>query len=53
MKNDRVMDYDGNKVYLKSGKEIIASNNVIWAAGVTGNVISWTSIKKALARQQI
>ena len=37
--NDRVVDYDGDKVYLKSG-EIIASNNVIWAAGVTGNVIS-------------
>lgn len=37
--NDRVVDYDGDKVYLKSG-EIIASNNVIWAAGVTGNIIS-------------
>lgn len=36
---DRVVDYDGDKVFLKSGK-IIASNNVIWAAGVTGNVIS-------------
>ncbi|MGI9652825.1 NAD(P)/FAD-dependent oxidoreductase [Chryseobacterium sp. RLHN22] len=33
-----VTDYDGDKVYLKSGKEI-PSNNVIWAAGVTGNVI--------------
>lgn len=33
-----VTDYDGNKVYMKSGKEI-PSNNVIWAAGVTGNVI--------------
>lgn len=37
--NDRVVDYDGDKVYLKSGKNI-ASNNVIWAAGVTGNIIS-------------
>ena len=37
-KNIRVTDYDGNKVYMKSGKEI-PSNNVIWAAGVTGNVI--------------
>jgi NADH dehydrogenase len=33
-----VTDYDGDKVHLKSGKEI-PSNNVIWAAGVTGNVV--------------
>lgn len=39
MKNERVTDYDGNKVYMQSGKEI-PSNNVIWAAGVTGNVIA-------------
>lgn len=36
--NDRVVDYDADKVYLKSGN-IIPSNNVIWAAGVTGNII--------------
>lgn len=36
--NDRVIDYDNDKVYLKSGN-IIPSNNVIWAAGVTGNII--------------
>lgn len=36
--NDRVTDYDGDKVYLSSGN-IIPSNNVIWAAGVTGNII--------------
>jgi NADH dehydrogenase len=36
--NDRVVDYDNDKVYLKSGT-IIPSNNVIWAAGVTGNII--------------
>ena len=36
--NDRVTDYDGDRVYLSSGN-IIPSNNVIWAAGVTGNVI--------------
>ena len=36
--NDRVIDYDGDKVFLKSGKNI-PSNNVIWAAGVTGNII--------------
>lgn len=33
-----VTDYDGDKVIMKSGKEI-PSNNVIWAAGVTGNVV--------------
>ncbi|TXF77383.1 NAD(P)/FAD-dependent oxidoreductase [Chryseobacterium sp.] len=38
MSGEMVVDYDGDKVYLKSGKEIPA-NNVIWAAGVTGNVI--------------
>ena len=36
--NDRVTDYDGDRVYLSSGN-IISSNNVIWAAGVTGNII--------------
>jgi NADH dehydrogenase len=39
LKNERVTDYDGNKVFFQSGKEI-PSNNVIWAAGVTGNVIA-------------
>ncbi|AZB10054.1 NAD(P)/FAD-dependent oxidoreductase [Chryseobacterium sp. G0162] len=38
MSGEVVTDYDGDKVHLKSGKEI-PSNNVIWAAGVTGNVI--------------
>ncbi|MEC5157121.1 NAD(P)/FAD-dependent oxidoreductase [Chryseobacterium sp. MP_3.2] len=33
-----VTDYDGDKVYMKSGKTI-PSNNVIWAAGVTGNIV--------------
>ncbi len=33
-----VIDYDGDKVSMQSGKSI-ASNNVIWAAGVTGNII--------------
>lgn len=33
-----VTEYDGDKVYMKSGKEV-PSNNVIWAAGVTGNVV--------------
>lgn len=35
---ERVKDYDGDKVYLESGKTI-PSNNVIWAAGVTGNIL--------------
>ena len=38
LKGEMVTDYDGDKVSMKSGKSI-ASNNVIWAAGVTGNII--------------
>lgn len=38
MSAEMVTDYDGDKVYLQSGKTI-ASNNVIWAAGVIGNII--------------
>lgn len=38
MSDEFVTDYDGDKVSMKSGKTI-ASNNVIWAAGVTGNII--------------
>lgn len=38
MSGEVVTEYDGDIVHLKSGKEI-PSNNVIWAAGVTGNVI--------------
>lgn len=38
MRGEMVTDYDGDRVYMKSGKTI-ASNNVIWAAGVTGNII--------------
>lgn len=35
---ERVIDYDGDVVSMQSGK-VIPSNNVIWAAGVTGNII--------------
>lgn len=35
---ERVVDYDGDVVSMQSGK-VIPSNNVIWAAGVTGNII--------------
>lgn len=38
MRDKMVVDYDGDQVFLKSG-ESIPSNNVIWAAGVTGNII--------------
>lgn len=38
LSGEYVTDYDGNKVHMKSGMEI-PSNNVIWAAGVTGNII--------------
>lgn len=38
LNNERVVDYDGDKVFLKSGKTI-PSNNVLWAAGVRGNII--------------
>lgn len=39
MSGEVVTEYDGDKVHLKSGKSI-PSNNVIWAAGVTGNVVA-------------
>ncbi|MEC5395378.1 NAD(P)/FAD-dependent oxidoreductase [Bergeyella sp. RCAD1439] len=38
MNGERVTDYSDGVVHLASGKAI-PSNNVIWAAGVTGNVI--------------
>jgi NADH:ubiquinone reductase (H+-translocating) len=38
MSQEYVTEYDGDKVHMKSGKTI-PSNSVIWAAGVTGNVI--------------
>lgn len=38
MKNERVTDYDGETVTMASGNTI-PTTNVIWAAGVTGNII--------------
>lgn len=38
LKNERVTDYDGEVIYMQSGNSI-PTNNVIWAAGVTGNII--------------
>ncbi len=40
--DDLVIDYDGDKVFLKGGS-VIPSNNVIWAAGVSGNIIEGLS----------
>ena len=42
MKGEIVTAYDGDRVLLANGKEIPA-NNVIWAAGVTGNIIEGLS----------
>ncbi len=39
LSDEFVTGYDGNSVFMKSGKSI-PSNNVIWAAGVTGNIIN-------------
>ena len=36
--NERVTDYDGEVIHMASGNSI-PTNNVIWAAGVTGNII--------------
>jgi NADH dehydrogenase len=36
--NSRVLDYDGQHVFLDGGKAI-ATNTLVWAAGVTGNKI--------------
>jgi NADH dehydrogenase len=52
MSGEVVTDYDGDKVHLKSGKEI-ASNNVIWAAGVTGNVIDGFPEEKLVRNRYI
>lgn len=38
LSGEKVVDYDGDIVFLESGGQI-PSNNVIWAAGVTGNLI--------------
>lgn len=38
LKNERVTDYDGEVIKMASGNSI-PTNNVIWAAGVTGNTI--------------
>ncbi len=52
MSGEIVTDYDGDKVYMKSGKEI-PSNNVIWAAGVIGNVIDGFPSEKLIRNRYI
>ncbi|WP_284461477.1 FAD-dependent oxidoreductase, partial [Chryseobacterium sp.] len=52
MSGEVVTEYDGDKVHLKSGKEI-PSNNVIWAAGVTGNVIDGFPEEKLIRNRYI
>lgn len=47
-----VVDYDGDRVLMKSGKQI-PSNNVIWAAGVTGNVIDGFPTEKLVKNRYI
>lgn len=52
MSGEIVTDYDGDKVYMKSGKQI-PSNNVIWAAGVVGNVIDGFPTEKLIRNRYI
>lgn len=52
LSGEYVTEYDGDRVYMKSGKQI-ASNNVIWAAGVIGNVIDGFSQENILKNRYI
>jgi NADH dehydrogenase len=52
LSQEYVTDYDGDKVYMKSGKTI-PSNSVIWAAGVTGNVVDGFPEEKLLKNRYI
>ncbi|MBW8524464.1 NAD(P)/FAD-dependent oxidoreductase [Chryseobacterium chendengshani] len=52
MSGEVVTDYDGDKVFLKSGKQI-PSNNVIWAAGVIGNVVDGFPSEKLIRNRYI
>ena len=49
---DRVVDYDGEQVYLKSG-ETIRSRKVIWAAGIRGNMIPGLPVEAAARGNRI
>ncbi|KFC20914.1 NAD(P)/FAD-dependent oxidoreductase [Epilithonimonas lactis] len=52
LKNERVTDYDGEIIYMKSGNSI-PTNNVIWAAGVTGNIIDDFNIESLVRNRYI
>ncbi|MBL1219564.1 NAD(P)/FAD-dependent oxidoreductase [Chryseobacterium sp. L7] len=52
MSGEVVTEYDGDKVHMKSGKSI-PSNNVIWAAGVTGNVVAGFPEEKLVRNRYI
>lgn len=52
MSGEVVTDYNGDRVFLKSGKQI-PSNNVIWAAGVVGNVIDGFPTEKLVRNRYI
>ena len=52
LSGEYVTDYDGDRVYMKSGMQI-ASNNVIWAAGVTGNIIDGFEPEKIIRNRYI
>jgi len=47
-----VKDYDGEKVILNNG-EVILTNNVIWSAGVTGNVIEGIPVGSVLPNGRV
>ena len=52
MNNMRVDAYDGESVTLNDGT-VIPSNNVIWAAGVTGNIIDGISQENIMRNRYI
>lgn len=52
LSGEYVTDYDGDRVFMKSGKQI-PSNNVIWAAGVTGNIIDGFEQEKIIKNRYI
>lgn len=52
MSDRRVTDYDGDRVFLENG-DSIPSNNVIWAAGVTGNIIQGLTPESVLKNRYI
>ncbi|MCL1662967.1 NAD(P)/FAD-dependent oxidoreductase [Elizabethkingia ursingii] len=52
MNNTRVDAYDGENVTLHDGT-VIPSNNVIWAAGVTGNIIDGISQEHIMRNRYI